>query len=94
MVIHIENHSLENARRGPVVKRQNDRAKCPSPCASREIRLNGSLGFLQMDTGLVALRQTKKEKKEGEIMKSLKANLSMLFVAGVRSMGSGGRRVP
>ena len=87
MVIHIENHSLENARRGPVVKRQNDRAKCPSPCASREIRLNGSLGFLQVDIGLA--------KKGGEIMKSLTANVSMLSVVGVRSMGGfSGRRVP
>ena len=86
MVIHIENHSLENARRGPVVKRQNDRAKCPSPCASREIRLNGSLGFLQVDIGLAKLRKTKKE-EGGEIMKSLTANVSMLSVVGVPSMG-------
>ena len=93
MVIHIENHSLENARRGPVVKRQNDRAKCPSPCASREIRLNGSLGFLQMDIGLANCE--KQKKKGGEIMKSLTANVSMLSVVGVRSMGgSSGRRVP
>ena len=93
MVIHIENHSLENARRGPVVKRQNDRAKCPSPCASREIRLNGSLGFLQVDIGLAKLE--KQKEKGGEIMKSLTANLSMLSVVGVRSMGgSSGRRVP
>jgi hypothetical protein len=63
MVIHIENHSLENARRRPVVKRQNDRAKCPSPCASREIRLNGSLGFLQMDIGLAELQKTKEEER-------------------------------
>ena len=63
--------------------------------ASREIRLNGSLGFLQMHTGVAKLRQPKKEKKEGEIMKSLKANVSMLSVVGVRSMGgSSGRRVP
>jgi hypothetical protein len=63
MVIHIENHSLENARRRPVVKWQNDGAKMSQSCVSRKIRLNGSLGFLQMDIGLAELQKTKEEER-------------------------------
>ena len=61
MVIHIENHSLENARRRPVVKWQNDGAKMSQSCVSREIRLN--VGFLQMDIGLAELQKTKEEER-------------------------------
>jgi hypothetical protein len=35
----------------------------PALVQSREIRLNGSLGFLQVDIGLAKLRKTKKEER-------------------------------
>ena len=51
-------------------------------CGSREILLNGGLAFLQMASVLLNCEKQKR-KKGGEIMKSLKANLSMLLVVGV-----------
>jgi len=51
-------------------------------CESGEIPLNGSPAFLQMASVLLDCEKQKR-KKGGEVMKSLKANLSMLLVVGV-----------